>query len=77
MTDEQLALCQKYFTEGREYIAGLKVGDYYDGIWPEAKRRGYERDSLEWKWFTHGAMCELPREVVTTLDNIITQPLTY
>jgi hypothetical protein len=77
MTDEQLARYQKYFTEGREYIAGLKVGDYYDGVWPEADRRGYQKHTEERKWFTNGAIAELPEFVVTTPDGVIVEPLKY
>ena len=77
MTDEDVKRLGKYFTEGREYVEGLKPGDYFDGVWPEAERRGYARNSFEFKWFSAGAIAELPREVRTTKDHYITHPLEY
>ena len=77
MTDEKFEKLKKYVTEGREYVEGLKVGDYFDGVWPEAERRGYARGSFEWQWFSNGAIMVLPREVRTTKDHYITHPLEY
>jgi len=77
MDKEKLEKLKKYVTEGREYIEGLKVGDYFDGVWPEAERRGYARGSFEWQWFSNGAIALLPPAINVDKENIIVSPLEY
>jgi len=77
MTDEKFEKLKKYVTEGREYVEGLKPGDYFDGVWPEAERRGYARGSFEWQWFSNGAIALLPPAINVDKENIIVSPLEY